>query len=85
MAKQIKGVDALRILCPDGGWVVTESDYDTIFWVDKKPLCTKEQFEDKLLELENLAVDEEKSRQIAKNALFAKLGITEDEAKLLLS
>ena len=85
MTKQIKGVDALRILCPEGGWVVTESDYDSIFWVDKKPLCTKEQFENKLIELENLAIDEEKNRQIAKNVLLAKLGITEEEAKLLLS
>lgn len=85
MTKQIKGVDALRILCPQGGWVVTESDYETIFWADKKALCTKEEFENKLIELQNLAIDEEKNRQIAKNVLLTKLGITEEEAKLLLS
>jgi hypothetical protein len=83
--KQIKGVDVLRILCPEGGWVVTESDYDSIVWTDERPRCTKKEFENKLKELQDSVAENELNRQQAKNALLEKLGITEDEARLLLS
>lgn len=85
MNKIIKGVDVLRVLCPDGGWVISESDFDNIIWTDDRPRCTKEAFEKKLIELQEKAAEEEMNRQIARNALLEKLGITEEEAKLLLS
>ena len=82
----IRFEDALDRLCPDTEWVCYGANLDGLEFMDKsikKP--TQAQINAALKELETEAISESKANASAKSALLAKLGITEDEAKLLLS
>jgi hypothetical protein len=80
----IKGYEVLEMLLPDGGWIITGNDYEGIEFINCNPI-TKEEFEAgfaKVKEFQALKAEQIKS---AKSAILNKLGITEEEAKLLLS
>lgn len=79
-------VDAIRKLKPTSEFVITNDDYSTIEWhVLEGTAPTKAQI---TAEIEKIKADDlvaEADNQASKAALLARLGITEDEAKLLLS
>lgn len=77
--------DVLTMLCPAGGWIIYNNDFDTIIWVDDRPRCTKKEFEAGFAQYEAWKAEQDAARAAAKTALLDRLGITEDEAKLLLS
>jgi hypothetical protein len=79
------GSDVLNMLCPAGGWVVYEDDFDSIIWVDERPRCTKAQFQAGFAKYDAWKAEQNAKTQADKAALLEKLGITENEAKLLLS
>jgi hypothetical protein len=61
-------------------------DLDTITWVKfDKPVLSKAQIESGLSELAQVELEAAAQKAADKAALLTKLGITEDEAKLLLS
>jgi hypothetical protein len=86
----IKGSDVLEMLIPEGGWVISGDSYEGIQFLGCKPI-SKENFEkgfdtytqwkaqQDILEQQLLA-----EKAAAKSALLAKLGITAEEAALLL-
>jgi hypothetical protein len=80
----IKGADVLEFLLPAGGWTITGDDYEGITFLEATPI-TKEQFLAgfPLAQAAKAQADQAKANE--KAALLAKLGITEDEARLLLS
>ena len=72
---------AVSNLAPGVQWVMQDNDYLNIEWLDeivKAPTVT--QIKAEITRLTN----EEASKASAKADLLAKLGITEDEARLLL-
>ena len=80
------------MLCPDEKWTMYENDFDTIIWESGKSPITKKQFLDGFDKLEtykkeqNVLLEAEiEAKAVAKTALLDRLGITADEAKLLLS
>jgi hypothetical protein len=79
------GCDVLSMLCPAGGWIITENDFDSIVWVDDRPRCTKEQFEEGFAEYDSWKAEQDSAKVAQKEALLNRLGITQDEAKLLLA
>jgi len=79
-----KGAEVLRNLRPNGGWVITDSDFESIQWVDCEPI-TKAEFDAEFEIVEQKFMEKIQEKAIEKAALLSKLGITEDEAKLLLS
>jgi len=79
------GGEVLRMLCPTGGWVVYGDDFDSIIWDDDQPKCTKAQFTAGFTQFDAWKAEQEAKAQADKTALLNKLGITADEAKLLLS
>jgi hypothetical protein len=79
------GTNVLEMLCPAGGWIIIENDFDSITWVDERPRCTKAQFEAGFAQWEAWKAQQDSEKTEAKTALLAQLGITEDQAKLLLS
>ena len=79
------GTDVLNMLCPEGGWIIYGDDFDNITWVDDRPRCTKKQFTDGFAKYDAWKAEKEATQATAKTALLDRLGITEDEAKLLLS
>jgi hypothetical protein len=79
------GGEVLRMLCPSGGWVVYGDDFDSIIWDDDQPKCTKAQFTAGFTKYDAWKAEQETKAQADKTALLNKLGITANEAKLLLS
>ena len=81
--KQIAG--ALLVLRPESEWTLRGDDYNNIDWLDKnlsKPSMPEiiGQIDNQLSSAEATAI----ATTAAKAALLARLGITADEAKLLI-
>jgi hypothetical protein len=76
--------DVLSFLIPDGGWVVYGEDWDGVQFIEADPI-TKTQFDKGVKDYEAFIVNQQATKATEKAALLAKLGITDDEAKLLLS
>jgi hypothetical protein len=79
-----KGSDVLSLLIPQGGWVITGDDFENIQFIDCKPI-TKKQFDDGFAQYDTWKAQQDSSNATAKAALLSRLGITAEEAQLLLS
>ncbi len=79
-----KGSEVLEMLCPNTEWVITEDDFDSIQWI-KGEQITKAEFEAGFAKYDAWKAEQDAKAADDKAALLAKLGITADEAKLLLS
>jgi len=84
--------EVLLMLCPNDKWTMYDNDFDSIIWENGKSPITKKEFLDGFDKLEaykneqNALLEAEiKTKAAAKAALLERLGITEDEAKLLLA
>jgi len=74
----------LGMLIPDGGYVATGDNYEGIQFIDCEPI-TKAQFDAGFAAYDKWKADQEKTTAEAKAALLERLGITAEEAALLLS
>jgi len=78
------GVEVLSMLIPSGGWAITGDKYEDIQFIEAEPI-TKSEFEAGFKKVDAWKLEQEIGKANAKAALLERLGITEDEAKLLLS
>ncbi len=78
------GGDVLRMLCKDVPYTVYGDNFDSIIWYGRVPAITKEQFEAGFAQYDAWQAEQDADKAAAKAALLAKLGITADEAQLLL-
>lgn len=78
------GADVLNMLIPTGGWIIYGNDWDGVQFIEATPI-TKEQFEAGFAQYDAWKAEQDTKAAADKAALLAKLGITADEAKLLLS
>ncbi len=74
----------LGFLIPDGGYVAVGDEYEGITFLECEPI-TKAQFEAGFAQYDAWKAEQDAKAVTDKAALLAKLGITADEAKLLLS
>ncbi len=79
------GGQVLEMLLPNGGWIINGDDFDGITWVDDRPRCSKAQFEAGFAQYDAWKAEQDAAKAAEKAALLDRLGITEAEAKLLLS
>jgi len=79
-----RGSDVLTLLIPTGGWVIAGDDYEGITFIEANPI-SKAQFEAGFAQYDAWKTEQDAKASADKAALLAKLGITADEAKLLLS
>ena len=79
-----QGSDVLSMLLPDGGWAIRGDEYEDIDFLECEPI-TKAQFEAGFAQYDAWKVQQDAVQAAAKTALLDRLGITADEAKLLLS
>ena len=79
-----KASEVLQMLCPNTEWVITGNDFDSIQWI-KGETITKAQFEAGFAQYDAWKAEQDSKAAADKAALLAKLGITADEAKMLLS
>lgn len=78
--------EALVLLKPTAEFVIYNDDLDSIVWhkiEGKVPTITE--IEAAKIKVDEIKLAEDAMKIKAKNALLEKLGITEDEAKLLLA
>lgn len=80
-------IDALEKLLPNVEWKITDNDLTTLEILSdfNGSTPTQKQIDDAIKTLENEHKLAEEQKATEKAALLDKLGITEDEAKLLLS
>lgn len=80
-----RGMDVLRMLCPDGGWVIYGDDFDSIQWINCQPV-TKEEFEDGFAQYDAWKAQAEAeaiAKKAAAEAKLAALGLTAEDLKAL--
>ena len=77
-------VDVLSMLIPKGGWVLTGESYEGIEFLECEPI-TKDEYEAGFAQYDAWKAQQDAAQAIVKAALLDRLGITADEAKLLLS
>jgi hypothetical protein len=73
----------LTMLIPNGGYVLRGDTYENIEFIECEPI-TKQQFEDGFAAYDSWKTQEAEAKATAKAALLERLGITADEAALLL-
>jgi hypothetical protein len=79
----VRGDDVLAMLIPSGGWVISGDSYEGIQFLECEPI-TKTEFEAGFTQYDAWKAEQDAVKAEAKAALLARLGITEDEARLLL-
>jgi hypothetical protein len=75
--------EVLSMLIPNGGWIATGNEYEGIQFLDCEPI-TKAQFTAGFAQYDAWKAKQEEQVINDKAALLTKLGITAEEAALLL-
>lgn len=79
----VTGTEVLQMLIPQGGWAIIGDDYENIQFIDCESISKKEfldGFNNYPIWLENRNAELAKQKENILN----KLGITSDEAKMIL-
>ena len=79
-----KSYEVLNYLIPNGGYVQVGEDYEGIQFLECEPI-TKEEYEAGFAQYDAWKAEQDASKATQKAALLERLGITEDEARLLLA
>ena len=79
-----RGGEVLMMLIPQGGWIISGDDYDGITFLECDAI-TKAEYEAGFTAYDAWKAEQDTKAAADKAALLTKLGITADEAKLLLS
>ena len=77
------GAEVLEMLIPTGGWSISGNDWEGVTFIEATPI-TKAQFDAGFAQYDAWKAEQDSKAAADKAALLAKLGITADEAKLLL-
>jgi hypothetical protein len=75
--------DVLTMLIPNGGYIASGDTFEGIQFLECEPI-TKAQFTAGFAQWDAWKADQDAKKAAEKAALLDKLGITEDEARLLL-
>jgi hypothetical protein len=79
-----KGSDVLLMLIPTGGWAITGDDFDSIIYDKGVTPITKQDFENGFEAFDAWKAQQDQAKANEKAAILERLGITADEAALLL-
>jgi hypothetical protein len=80
-----KGGDVLSMLIPTGGWVITGDDFNSIRYDEGVSPVTKKQFDDGFAAYDAWKASKVTEMQSRKAVILDRLGITAEEASVLLS
>ncbi len=76
--------EVLGMLIPNGGYVQRGTEFEGIEFISCEPI-TKKQFTDGFAKYDAWKAEQDAAKANAKTALLERLGITQDEVKLLLA
>ena len=80
-----QGFEVLEMLIPTGGWVIYGDDFDSIIYDPGVKPISKKEYTDGFAKVDAFKAEQDTAKATAKAALLSKLGITAEEARLLLS
>ena len=75
--------EVLGYLIPNGGYVQTGETYEGIEFLECKPI-TKAEYEAGFAQYDTWKTEQESTKATQRQAILNRLGLTEDEARLLL-
>ena len=78
------GAEVLSMLIPSGGWIISGNEYAGIEFLECDPI-TETEFELGFAQFDAMKAQQDQAKAADKVALLDRLGITAEEAKLLLS
>lgn len=78
------GTEVLEMLIPTGGWIIKGDDFEGIQFIEAEPI-TKAAFNAGFAKVDAWKTEQSAKSAQAKAALLERLGITAEEAALLLS
>ena len=73
----------LEMLLPNGGWYISGEDYEGIQFLQCEPI-TKAQFQAGFAQYDAWKAEQDAAKEAQRQAILDRLGLTADEAKLLL-
>lgn len=77
--------DILTEMYPGSEWSMSNEDYSTLEWLSDSAKPSQKELDDKKEATAKAIADKELTKATTKAALLDRLGITEEEAKLLLA
>ena len=80
----IKTSDILAYLRPEGGWVIWGEDFDSIRWNDDVTPLTKKELDQGFKDYPHWKEAQDSAKEEARQVILDRLGLTADEAQLLL-
>ena len=78
------GGEVLAMLIPTGGWVMYGHDFDSIIYDEGVKPVTKKQFDDGFAAYDAFKANQDAEKAAEKSAILERLGITAEEAALIL-
>jgi hypothetical protein len=78
------GSEVLSMLIPTGGWVIYGDEFESIIYDEGVTSITKKQFQDGFAKVDAWKSEKEATKEATRSAILARLGITAEEAALLL-
>ena len=79
------GGDVLTMLCPNVEWTIYGDDFESIQWKTKTAPITKAQFEQGFEDYDAWKNQQQANKLSSKQAILDKIGLTAEEAQILLS
>jgi hypothetical protein len=78
-----KSYQVLSMLIPNGGYVQVGDTYEGIEFIECEPI-TKAEYEAGFDQYDSWKVEQDATKTTQRQAILDRLGLTEDEARLLL-
>lgn len=78
-----KSHEVLQMLIPSGGWVTTSENYEDIKFMNCKPI-TKTEYELGFAKYDAWKAEQDAAKAAQRQAILDRLGLTAEEARLLL-
>lgn len=79
-----RGGEVLSMLIPTGGWVITADDFDSIRYDEGVTPITRKEFDEGFAKFDSFQEKQDAEKAKNKAEILNLLGITADEAALLL-
>ena len=76
--------EVLTMLCPNSEWSIIGDNYNDINWYGKDPIITEDDFKSGFAKVDEWKAQAEAAKAAARQAILDRLGLTADEAALLL-
>jgi hypothetical protein len=79
------GAEVMKYLRPNHGWAIYGDDFNSIIYDEGVTPLTKKEFDDTLKNIDTILLSEAQAKETQRQAILTRLGLSAEEAALLLS